>query len=56
MLLAVDVGNSTVVISFIKNNKITSHDRSLTDSSEIEINYTEKINNIMKSTDRKSVV
>ena len=49
MLLAVDVGNSTVVISIINNNKIIAHDRSLTDSSEIEINYTEKIKNFIKS-------
>ncbi|MGN0620978.1 MAG: type III pantothenate kinase [Porcipelethomonas sp.] len=44
MLLAIDIGNSTVVMGCMDNGKLIAHERSVTDSSEIEINYTDKIN------------
>lgn len=49
MILAVDIGNSTVGIAASDQNGIAASEKFMTDISETEINYSEKINGFVKS-------
>ncbi len=49
MIIAADIGNTTVGISLIENDEIIASEKYMTDVSEIEINYHEKIVRMIKS-------
>ena len=43
MILAVDIGNSTVVMGLINNSELIASRKTVTDISELEVNYKEEI-------------
>lgn len=47
MILAADIGNTTVVIGLIENDEIITSEKFMTDISEIEMNYHEKITRML---------
>ncbi|MBQ3567294.1 MAG: type III pantothenate kinase, partial [Oscillospiraceae bacterium] len=49
MILAVDIGNTTVGICIIDNDEIIAVEKCMTDISEIEINYHDKITKMLIS-------
>lgn len=49
MILAIDIGNTTVAVSIINSGKIVMHEKIMTDISEIEVNYLERITRIINS-------
>lgn len=49
MILAVDIGNSTVVMGLIDNNELIACKKTVTDISELEVNYREEIKTLLKS-------
>ncbi len=49
MILAVDIGNTTVGICIIDNGEIIAVEKCMTDISEIEINYHDKITKMLSS-------
>lgn len=48
MILAIDIGNTTVAVSIIDSGKIVMNEKIMTDISEIEVNYLERITRIIK--------
>lgn len=49
MILAVDIGNSTVVMGLINNSELIASRKTVTDISELEVNYKEEIKTLLKS-------
>lgn len=49
MILAVDIGNTTVGIGLIENGRIITYEKIMTDISEIDIDYHEKITRMLKN-------
>lgn len=49
MTLAVDIGNSTVVMGLINNSELIASRKTVTDISELEVNYKEEIKTLLKS-------
>lgn len=49
MILAVDIGNSTVVMGLINNSELIASRKNVTDISELEVNYKEEIKTLLKS-------
>lgn len=49
MILAADIGNTTVGIGLIENGQVIMSEKTMTDISEIEINYREKITHMLQS-------
>lgn len=49
MILAVDIGNSTVVMGLINNSELIASRKMVTDISELEVNYKEEIKTLLKS-------
>lgn len=49
MILAVDIGNTTVGLSIIENDNIIATEKCMTDISEMEINYHDKITKLLSS-------
>lgn len=48
MILAVDIGNSTVVMGLINENGIFAYKKSVTDISEIEVSYKDEMSSFIK--------
>lgn len=48
MILGVDIGNTTVAIGIVDNGKLLWAEKIMTDISEIEINYRDKITRILR--------
>lgn len=55
MILAADIGNTTVGIGLIDDGRIIMSKKIMTDVSEIEINYREEISRILKSRGVKKI-
>lgn len=49
MILAVDIGNSTVVMGLMNNSELIACKKTVTDISELEVNYKEEIKTLLKS-------
>ena len=49
MILAVDIGNSTVVMGLINNSELIASRKTVTDISELEVNYKEEIKTLLNS-------
>lgn len=49
MILAVDIGSSTVVMGLINNSELIASRKTVTDISELEVNYKEEIKTLLKS-------
>ena len=49
MILAVDIGNTTVAVGLINSGQIFTHEKIMTDISEIEVDYLERITRIIKA-------
>lgn len=49
MILAVDIGNSTVVMGLINNSELIASRKNVTDISKLEVNYKEEIKTLLKS-------
>lgn len=49
MILAIDIGNTTVAVGLINSGKILTHEKIMTDISEIEVDYLERITRIIKA-------
>ncbi len=55
MILAVDVGNTTVAVGLVQDGQVIMTEKIMTDISEIEINYHEKLKTILKNYDTDNI-